>query len=110
MLAPILAVAGAEQTVARGAGLLAVYSLGLGIPFLIAGFFAGAFMRFMRRFRRHLGTVEKAMGALLVVTGVLFITGQITTFSYWLLEPFPGAGAARLATARLAIESPQFRA
>ena len=73
----------------RGAGLLAVYSLGLGIPFLIASLFAGPFMRLMKRFRRHVGTVEKAMGALLVVTGILFITGQITTISFWMLNMFP---------------------
>jgi cytochrome c-type biogenesis protein len=92
VLAAILAVAGSEATVARGAGLLAAYSLGLGIPFLIAGFFAGPFMHFMRRFRGHLGTVEKVMGGLLVVTGVLFITGNISSFSYWLLATFPVLG------------------
>jgi cytochrome c-type biogenesis protein len=92
VLAAILAVAGTEATVARGAGLLAAYSLGLGIPFLIAGFFAGPFMHFMRRFRGHLGTVEKVMGGLLVVTGVLFITGNISSFSYWLLATFPVLG------------------
>jgi len=89
VLAAILAVAGSEQTVARGAALLAVYSLGLGIPFVVAGFFAGAFMHFMRRFRSHVGTVEKTMGAFLVVTGILFITGHMTTLSFWLLNTFP---------------------
>lgn len=90
VLATILAVAGSEQTVARGAILLAVYSLGLGIPFLIAGFFASIFMRFMRRFRGHIAKVERAMGALLVVTGIVFITGDIAKLSYWLLDMFPG--------------------
>jgi cytochrome c-type biogenesis protein len=93
VLGTILAVAGAEQTVGRGAGLLAAYSLGLGIPFLVAGFFAAPFMQFLRRFRSHLGTVEKVMGGLLVVTGVLFITGQISMISYWLLSTFPALGA-----------------
>jgi len=92
VLAVILGVAGTEATVVRGAGLLAAYSLGLGIPFLVAGFFAGPFMHFMRRFRGHLGTVEKTMGGLLVVTGVLFITGHIASVSYWLLETFPALG------------------
>lgn len=92
VLAAILGVAGSEATVARGAGLLAAYSLGLGIPFLVAGFFAGPFMHFMQRFRGHLGTVEKTMGGLLVVTGVLFITGHVATVSYWLLETFPLLG------------------
>jgi cytochrome c-type biogenesis protein len=92
VLGAILAVAGTEQTVGRGAGLLAAYSVGLGIPFLVAGFFAGPFMHFLRRFRGHLGTVEKVMGGLLVVTGVLFITGQISMISYWLLSTFPALG------------------
>ena len=47
-------------------------------------------MRWMRRFRGHIGKVEKAMGALLVVTGVLFVTGQITTIAFWMLSLFPG--------------------
>jgi cytochrome c-type biogenesis protein len=78
--------------VGQGAVLLAVYSLGLGLPFLIAGFFAGPFIHFMRRFRGHLGTVERVMGGLLVVTGVLFMTGQITTFSFWIISMFPALG------------------
>ena len=89
VLGTILLVAGSEQTVTRGAGLLAVYSLGLGLPFLLAGFFAGPFIHFMRRFRGHFGTVERVMGGLLVVTGVLFVTGQITTFSFWIISLFP---------------------
>jgi cytochrome c-type biogenesis protein len=89
VLGTILFVAGSEQTAMRGAGLLAVYSLGLGLPFILAGLFAGRFLHFMRRFRGHLGTVEKAMGAALVVTGILFMTGTITTFSFWILSIFP---------------------
>jgi len=92
VLGTILAVAGAEQTVGRGAGLLAAYSLGLGIPFLAAGFFAAPFVHFLGRFRLYLGTVEKVMGGLLVVTGILFITGQISMISYWLLATFPALG------------------
>ena len=90
VLSVILGVAGTRETVASGAILLAVYSLGLGIPFIAAGLFAGPFMRWMKRFRGHIGKVEKAMGALLVVTGVLFVTGQITTIAYWMLSLFPG--------------------
>jgi cytochrome c-type biogenesis protein len=92
VLAAILAVAGTEATVGRGATLLAAYSLGLGIPFLIAAFFAAPFMRFMARFRTHLGTVEKAIGGLLVLTGILFLTGRIGDVSYWLLDTFPQLG------------------
>jgi cytochrome c-type biogenesis protein len=90
VLAAILFVAGSKDTVADGAVLLAVYSLGIGLPFLVASLFAGPFMALMRRFRAHMGKVEKAMGALLVLTGVMFLTGQMATLSYWLLETFPG--------------------
>ncbi|MBX3532273.1 MAG: cytochrome c biogenesis protein CcdA [Rhizobiaceae bacterium] len=92
VLGPILTLAGGSATVGEGAFLLAAYSLGLGIPFLIAALFSGAFMRFLQRFRMHLGRVEKVIGALLVVAGVLFVTGGMQTASYWLLETFPGLG------------------
>jgi cytochrome c-type biogenesis protein len=92
VLGPILTLAGGRETVGEGAMLLGAYSLGLGIPFILAALFSGAFMRFMSRFRVHLGTVEKVMGALLVLAGVLFLTGGIQTASYWLLETFPSLG------------------
>ena len=66
-----------------------VYSLGLGIPFLIAALFSEAFMRFLRRFRVHLGRVEKVMGGLLVIAGGLFLTGGMQSAAYWILEAFP---------------------
>jgi cytochrome c-type biogenesis protein len=90
LLGSMLALASSEDTVGQGAGLLAIYSIGLAVPFLIAAAFAGPFMALMRRFRRHLGKVEKAMGAFLVVVGVLFIFGQMTVLSTWLLQTFPG--------------------
>ena len=89
VLAAILFVAGAENTVLRGAGLLAAYSFGIGIPFLVAAAFAGPFLKWASGLRRHMGSVEKAMGGLLVVTGILFMTGTMTTFSFWILETFP---------------------
>jgi cytochrome c-type biogenesis protein len=92
VLGPILTLAGGRETVGEGAALLAAYSLGLGIPFLIAALFSGAFMRFLQKFRIHLGRVEKVIGALLVIAGVLFLTGGIQTTAYWLLETFPGLG------------------
>ena len=49
-------------------------------------------MAFLKRFRSHLGTVEKAMGGLLVVTGVLFITGSMSDVAFWLLDTFPALG------------------
>jgi cytochrome c-type biogenesis protein len=92
ILAAILAVAASEQTVARGAALLAVYSLGLGLPFIVAAFAVEPFAEFLARFKRHLRRVEQAMGALLVLTGVAFLTGSINLLSIWLLETFPVLG------------------
>ncbi|MCB1382642.1 MAG: cytochrome c biogenesis protein CcdA [Notoacmeibacter sp.] len=89
VLGSILTLAGGRETAAEGAAMLAVYSAGLGIPFLLAAFFSGAFMRFLARFRVHLGKVEKVMGGLLVIAGILFMTGGMQSFSFWLLETFP---------------------
>ncbi|WP_421850594.1 cytochrome c biogenesis CcdA family protein [Oricola sp.] len=92
VLGPILTLAGARESVGEGAALLAVYSAGLGIPFLLAALFSGAFMRFMQSFRSHLGSVEKVIGVLLVIAGVLFLTGGMQSMSFWLLERFPVLG------------------
>jgi cytochrome c-type biogenesis protein len=92
ILAAILAIAASEKSVLEGAGLLAVYSLGLGIPFMIAALAVGPFAAFLARFKRHLGMVEKAMGGLLVLTGIAFLTGFVGTASAWLLDAFPSLG------------------
>jgi cytochrome c-type biogenesis protein len=92
ILAAILAVAASQATVAKGAGLLAIYSLGLGIPFLIAALAVEPFAAFLTRFRAHLGLVEKTMGGLLVLTGIAFLTGTVSQASYWLLDTFPMLG------------------
>lgn len=89
VLAAILAVAASEASVARGAGLLAIYSLGLGIPFLLAAFALKPFVGFLAKMRSRLGAVEKVMGGLLVLTGVAFLSGWISQASYWMLENFP---------------------
>jgi cytochrome c-type biogenesis protein len=92
ILAAVLAVAASEQTVARGAGLLALYSAGLGIPFVIAAFAVEPFAAFLNRFKAHLPVVERVMGGLLVLTGIAFLTGFVTTASFWILETFPVLG------------------
>jgi cytochrome c-type biogenesis protein len=92
ILAAILAVAASRETVAQGAGLLAVYSAGLGIPFVIAALAIEPAMAAIARFRRHLETVEKVMGALLVLTGIAFLTGFVSEAGFWLLELFPALG------------------
>lgn len=92
VLATVLSVAAQEASVSKGMGLLALYSLGLGVPFLLAAFSVDRFLRFSRRFRSHIGAVEKVMGGLLVLTGVMFLTGYMQSMSLWLLENFPALG------------------
>jgi cytochrome c-type biogenesis protein len=89
ILAAILSIAAAEATVAKGAGLLAVYSAGLGIPFLIAAFMVEQFSSVFARMKRHLASVERAMGVLMIITGIAFLTGAVSNVSIWLLETFP---------------------
>ncbi|MGL4490429.1 MAG: cytochrome c biogenesis CcdA family protein [Rhizobiaceae bacterium] len=89
VLGPILTLAGGQDTVGEGALLLAVYSAGLGIPFLLAALFSSRFMAFAKKFRANMGVVEKVIGGLLVLSGVLFLTGGIQTMAFWLLETFP---------------------
>lgn len=89
VLGAILGVAAARDTVGDGAMLLAVYSLGLAMPFWIAAAFSGAFMGFLSRFRRHLGLVEKGMGVLLILTGLAFLFGFVSTVAIWFQETFP---------------------
>ncbi len=89
VLGAILGVAAARETVGDGAMLLAVYSLGLAVPFWIAAAFSGAFMRFLVRFRRHLGLVEKLIGALLVLTGLAFMFGFVSNLAIWFQQTFP---------------------
>ena len=96
ILASILAIAGSEATVAKGAGLLAVYSLGLGVPFVIAALFVEPFARFLARFRQHLVHVERGMGVLLVLTGVAFLQDWLPQLGTWMLETFPALGKLAL--------------
>jgi len=92
ILAAILALAGSETSVARGALLLGAYSAGLGIPFVLAALAMKPFVAFLKRVRSRFGMIEKAMGAFLVLTGIAFLVGWIATASFWLLEAFPVLG------------------
>ncbi|GAA5103001.1 cytochrome c biogenesis CcdA family protein [Bartonella acomydis] len=89
ILGPVITLAGTKETVGEGAFLLAVYALGLGVPFILAALFSSSFMRFLGVFRIHLGKVEKVIGIFLVITGVLFLTGSMQDLSFWLLEHYP---------------------
>ncbi|AKO98631.1 sulfur oxidation V protein [Marinovum algicola DG 898] len=89
VLAAILFTAAGQETAGTGAALLFVYGLGMTLPFILAAMFIGPFMRWMARFRRHLPKIEKAMGALLIVFGVLIATDTMNYIGQWMLETFP---------------------
>jgi cytochrome c-type biogenesis protein len=89
VLATVLTLAANEASIGAGVRLLFVYSLGLGIPFVLAAVAIGPFLGFLKRFRRHLGRVEMAMGVLLVLTGVLMLTGGLNWFGTWMIENVP---------------------
>jgi cytochrome c-type biogenesis protein len=89
VLAAILFTAAGTETAARGAFLLLVYGIGMTLPFIIAAMFVGPFLRFMARFRRHLGAVEKVMGLFLVLFGVLIATNSLNRIGQWMIDHFP---------------------
>ena len=88
-LGAILSLAANEANLARGTALLAVYALGLGLPFLLAAIFIERAMGVMTRLKRHMKTIERVMGLLLVVVGLALVTGALSDFSFWLLDTFP---------------------
>ena len=89
ILAGILAVAGAQETVGEGVRLLAVYSLGLGVPFLATALAINRFFGAMSRIRKHYHTIELVSGALLVVIGLLIFTNKFTIIAQWLTPYLP---------------------
>lgn len=89
ILASILIIAGSEESIGEGMALLLAYSAGIGIPFIIAAAFTGWFMGFMKGFRKYFNAMEKTVGVLLIITGVLFLTDGMAEISFWLLETFP---------------------
>ncbi len=91
-LGTILSLAAQEGSVQRGTLLLAVYALGLGLPFLLAALFVERSMGLMTRLKRHMKWIERAMGGLLILVGLAMLTGAFTDFSFWLLEGFEELG------------------
>lgn len=89
VLAAILFTAAGQESAGQGASLLFTYGLGMTLPFIAAALFIGPFMRWMTRFRRHLGTIEKVMGALLILFGVLIATNSVNIIAQWMLEHVP---------------------
>ena len=89
VLAAILFVAAGAETVLNGALLLFSYGLGMTLPFIVAAFFIGPFMRWMVKLRRHLVMIEKAMGLFLILFGLLVATNSMNYIAQWMLELLP---------------------
>ena len=79
ILAGILALAATQETVLQGMSLLLIYSLGLGIPFIITGFSVNVFLQFFNRYKRFIRWGEVFAGVLLIFVGVLIFTNKLTT-------------------------------
>lgn len=88
-LGMILTLAATGGELSRGTALLAIYAIGLGIPFLLAAIFINRSITLMNRIKPWLNTIERVMGGLLLVVGIMLITGAFSAFSFWLLETFP---------------------
>ena len=89
-LSMILTLAATEP--ARGTGLLGIYALGLGVPFLLSAIFIERSMTLMSRIKRHMGLIERVSGVLLIVVGVMLLTGWLSIISWWVLENVPVLG------------------
>ncbi len=90
ILGGILTMTATSANIGTGIALLAIYSFGLGVPFLIAAAFTGAFLRRMRHIRRFSRPFQIGAGGVMVVMGIAMVTGYLTTFAFWLIELFPG--------------------
>lgn len=89
ILGTILALAWSSHTVGQGAFLLAIYSLGLGIPFILIGLVWGAITPLWKSINRHLGAISIASGILLILVGILMVTGNMD----WLSQFLPNIGS-----------------
>ncbi|KUF11373.1 cytochrome c biogenesis CcdA family protein [Pseudoponticoccus marisrubri] len=91
-LGAILSLAASEANVAKGTTLLAVYALGLGVPFLLVALYLPRLGGVMGWMKRHMERIERAMGLLLWTIGLLMLTGGFSAMAFWLLETFPVLG------------------
>ena len=78
---------------ARGTALLAVYAVGLGVPFILVAAFLPSLTGMMGWMKRHMDRIERIMGLLLWTIGLMMLTGGFSAFAFWLLETFPALAA-----------------
>jgi len=96
ILGAILTLAAAEASVGHGVALLAAYSVGLAIPFLVTALALDRFLVWFQRFRPYLAWVDRAAGLLLVALGLLLVTDRFTLLATWLQGLTPAALKSRL--------------
>lgn len=89
VLGAVLTVSAATATVAGGVSLLAVYSLGLGVPFVLAALFTDSLVARLKAIGRFGRILQIAAGSVVVLMGIAMITGQLATIAYWFLDVFP---------------------
>jgi len=92
VLGSILALAAIEESITKGILLLSFYSLGLAIPFIISGVLIDKFLFFSKSFRKYISTITKIGGAILLLTGIAILTGQLQILGFFILEYFPSLG------------------
>ena len=92
ILGSILALAAIEENIRKSALLLSFYSLGLAIPFVISGVLIDKFLLFSKIFRKYISTITKVGGAILLLTGIAILTGQLQVLGFFILEYFPSLG------------------
>ncbi len=89
VLGAILTFSAVAATMSGGVALLAVYSLGLGVPFLATAVFTGALLKWLKPVRRLGRWLQVVAGAAMILMGVAMITGALSAFAFWLLKTFP---------------------
>jgi len=92
ILGSVLALASLETTITKGIILLSIYSIGLAIPFILSGLFITKFLIFSKKTKMHIIKIQKVSGYILLMTGVLIVTGKLQTLGYYLLDWFPILG------------------
>ena len=92
ILGSILALASLENTLTEGIFLLITYSIGLGIPFVLAGYYMGNFLIFSKKARKFIFTIQRTSGVILILTGILILTSKLQAIGFYLLELFPFLG------------------
>ena len=92
ILGAILTMGASSTLVSDGTALLAFYSFGLGMPFILAALFTERFMHHSKRLRKHGKVLQVITGGILILMGVAMITGYLTDFSIWILKTFPWLG------------------